>query len=197
MLISQPTFIFPTKSKKHSSFDIIIGVTIGLLGAVCSANVAVLIKKLSNLKTHYSVIGLFGSYCGLPISLIIAIVFHFTGQNKRSQEYKDQSLEWLLFQFSYLFLSSFFVVMTEILMNISLKYDDASKVTIIRSTDLVFIFVLQYIFLDIKPNIFNSLGALLIFIGAILIMIYKIFIDVKHPDSKNLSLIKRILYFKL
>ena len=78
----------------------------------------------------------------------------------------------------------------QILMNIAIQLEDAGKVSLIKSTDLVFVFLLQLIILGIHPNLYSTTGAISIFVGVILIMIYKI-VDNQHEKKlKLLSIVK-------
>ena len=79
---------------------------------------------------------------------------------------------------------------SQILMNLAVQVEDASRVSILKSTDLLFIFLLQYFILGIHSNLSNTLGAILIFLGALLVMIYKI-IDKKHTKALKRRLEKK------
>ncbi len=51
-----------------------------------------------------------------------------------------------------------------------MKYEDASKVAMYRTTDLLFTFLFQYFYLGISSNIFSISGAIFIFFGMMLVI---------------------------
>ncbi|CAF0756711.1 unnamed protein product [Brachionus calyciflorus] len=195
LLISQPTFIknlfklnrnFTSKLNQTSiiytevvditdsnQFYSIFGVTLGLVAAFFSSMVPILLKKLSNKKVHYSVAIIYASYFGLPSSLLISFIIFLSGfENDRFSKIEiSNSILWQLF---YSFVSASSGVLSQILMNLSLKYEQASKTSIIRATDLFFTFFLQYLFLGINSNLLSILGAILIFASAVLVLAFKI-----------------------
>ena len=64
-------------------------------------------------------------------------------------------------------------VLSQIAKVTAYKYEDASKISIIRSTDLFFTYIFQYFFLNISTNVYSGIGALLIILGTLLILVYK------------------------
>jgi hypothetical protein len=96
----------------------------------------------------------------------------------------------------------------QIIFNLSLQYEDASKISIIKTTELFFIFLMQYFFLDIKTDYLNMIGAFLILTSTLIIILYKILDQIEAEkrkfrlknqqdnQSKFIKLIKNILFFK-
>ncbi|CAF0946006.1 unnamed protein product [Brachionus calyciflorus] len=93
-------------------------------------------------------------------------------------------------------LSSFSGLFSQVCMNLAFLYEDVTKVSLVRSTDLLFSFILQYLLLDIHSNLYSVTGALLILTSVTMVMIYKIMDQKyvkKHKDyleSKKLKLNK-------
>ena len=56
-----------------------IGICIALFSGIVFAIIAVLLKKLSTKKVHYSVINLYASFFSLPYSFLIALAIVVTG----------------------------------------------------------------------------------------------------------------------
>lgn len=156
----------------HFSLIYILGIVIALTSAFFSSGVAVLLKKLSNKKVHYSVAIIYASYFGLPFTISLNVISYLTGLEKKNMQLYD-SVEKVSWQIGLALMAALCGVVSQMLMNIALIYEEASKVSIIRTTDLLFIFILQYVLLDIYSNVFSMVGALMIFISGILIMIYK------------------------
>jgi hypothetical protein len=92
----------------------------------------------------------------------------------------------LAVQIAFAIASAICGILSQMLMSLSLEFEDASKMTLFKSSDLFFVFILQYIILGIKTNIYSQIGAALIFLGILTIMIFKIF-D-KRNDKKKLSI---------
>ncbi len=154
-------------------------------------------KKLSNEKVHFSIITIYASYFGIPLTTTISVVMLATGFEKKdfsSILEHSSSFAWQIF---YSLSSAISGLLSQVFYNISMKHEDASKAAIYRSTDFFFTYLFQYIWLDASNNFYSAFGALLIMIGTFLILIHKL-IDKKLSQSneKNKRLWKRILMLK-
>ncbi|OXA59259.1 hypothetical protein Fcan01_06002 [Folsomia candida] len=65
----------------------------------------------------------------------------------------------------------FFVGQT--LLTVALKHEDAGPVGLLRTTEVLFAFVWQFVFLNVVPNIYSILGAVLIMSGVIITLVRK------------------------
>ena len=120
-------------------------------------------------------------------------------------QYKYADLKLHLF---YSILVGMIASCNQIIFNLSLQYEDASKISIIKTTELFFIFLMQYFFLNIKTDYLNMIGAFLILTSTLIIILYKIFDQIEDEkrkfrtknqqdsQSKIIKLIKNILFFK-
>jgi hypothetical protein len=72
-------------------------------------------------------------------------------------------------------LSAWISLFGQILLNISLKYEDATKIAIAKTIDVFFSAVLQYLLLNISMDYLNMLGAGSILLGTSFVLIFKIF----------------------
>ena len=205
MFISQPTFLF---ERSHNSslnlnetnmqngstptlFDIkFLGYSLSMVGALSYTVVSIVLKKLANKKAHLSVVLLYATYYALPVSFVISIVLLVTGIDKRERTILTGSFDELKYEICLAILGGCLSVCSQILMNLAVQAEDASKVSILKSTDLLFIFLLQYVFLGIYTNFYNTLGAFFIFMAALLVMIYKM-IDKKHMKRLKKRLEKK------
>ena len=215
ILVSQPSFL---KKYIYSSFNIsqvylsnstlsevdnfypVMGISFGLMAALFSSMVPLFLKNLSNRKVHFSVSVIYAGYFGLPFSLLLSLVLHLSNlENRNFEDYKSSSV--IIWQLFYSFVSASSGVLSQIMMNISLKYEDASKVALLRSTDLLYTFILQHFFLGIDSNLFSIIGASLIFISTILVLVFKILqkSSKKETDKtiKGGGFIKKIFLFKV
>lgn len=163
----------------------IIGIGLALLSSFAISFQSIILKKLSNNKVHYSISIVYGCYFGLPVSFILSIVLFIINSNSSqlSQQilmYNDNSEDLfeltslLIFQCILSITSALSGIISQILMNLALDHEDASRVSMLRSTELFFTFLLQFILLAIYPNMFKVVGACLICIGTFFILIYKL-----------------------
>ena len=149
-----------------------LGVTIALVAATASSLVSVLIKKLNNKNVHYSVTIVYAAYFGLPVSAFITIVLYATGVERKDWSLVD-TYEKCAHQIAYSLVSALSGTWSQILLNLALKHEEASKVSIMRSTDLFFVFLLQFVFLGILSNLLSTIGALCIFLATMFLIVVK------------------------
>jgi len=159
----------------------------------------IVIKKLNNRNVHFSVVILYACYCGLPFTLAISALTEFTGVNEPRDKALYDTWESLMWQCGYSFTSASCGVLSQIFMNISLKYDEASRISVVRTTDVFFTFILQIFVLGIIANFLSIIGALLILTGTFMVMLYGI-ADKKFnkpkQNNETTSFFKRLIFFK-
>ena len=216
--IAQPSFLFKKisqlKNFNNCSFNLtychglssnedqqlqrIFGIIFGLLTAFFSAFVTVLMKKLTNKKVHFSIVIVYASYVGLPISFLISLVT-FLSDKQIHDMTLVQDLPSILYQIGFAVMAGILGVCSQVLMNFSLKYEDSSKVSIIRATDLFYSFLFQYLILNIKPNLFSIFGACMILFATLLIILFQTFekISLKEKNTAKLPKWKKYLFLKL
>lgn len=164
---------------RHVKLDTIIGVIFGLMSALFTSIVTFYLKKLNMEKVHYSVIIIFASYFGLPITLFTNLALQLSQTNQRRHfEQTDDAL----IQMVYVFLGALGGVTAQITLNHALQREDTSKISIILSSDLFFVFILQYLLLDIVVYLNGILGSMLILAGTSL-LIWNKFIEKSRGKS--------------
>jgi drug/metabolite transporter (DMT)-like permease len=194
ILISKPSFIFgytldmeQNETKKNlcqsltsSIYNAVnrdiyefIGIAFALVGAAGSATIHICIKKLAASKVHYSIISFYGTFLGLPTSLIISSALVLSGKSHKNLKCEITNYP---FDIIYGSIGGLFAVAAHVLLNLSLQYEDTTKVGILRTTDLLFSFILQYLILKIKTDYIEVLGGLSIILGTLVISFYKIFL---------------------
>jgi drug/metabolite transporter (DMT)-like permease len=198
LLITQPKILFLSlQSTKTSNASDILDMTfnvkdytlwgciLALSGALSFAFVNVILKYLAIKKAHLSVVLLYATYYGIPTSVLTCLVMILTGLEER----KDFSIiesQVLKNDFYLAIVAGLISVLSQILINLAIQLEDASKVSIIKSTDLIFTFFFQYICLGIQQNFFSLLGASCIFLSALMLVLYK------RADSKHTKRLKKI-----
>jgi len=207
-LISQPDFLFTkltsnntsllfnsTKTRQSyinnlsSDYIKLSGVILALLASFSYTIVALITKKLANMNAHISVICAFFSYFGLPTTIFISTILVVTGLEKRPRLSfdDDYKLAWDIF---FATVSAIFGFGGQVLMNMAMQIEDANVVSIFDCFGLIYNFLFQYLLLNIVSNYLSALGAMLIFLGAIFVMCYRI-LDKQHEKrSKKLKMIK-------
>lgn len=181
-----------------------VGILLGIISAFCASCVAILVKKLSNSNVHYAINTCYSSYLGLPIALIIALVTYFTG-NRVIDPTSYDTTEKLIWQIFFLIASALCGCLFVSLQVMSNRYEEANKLAIMSTTNLFWSFALQYIILNISPNLLSAIGALLIFIAIIASIVMKI-ADGKNNkkkaklsssgDAQENNCFKKVLFFK-
>lgn len=66
----------------------------------------------------------------------------------------------------------------------SLRFEEATKIGMYRTTDLLLTFLFQYFFLGISSNVYSILGAVCIGVGMIIVISYKM-IDQSNQDARQ------------
>jgi drug/metabolite transporter (DMT)-like permease len=199
ILITKPSFIYEKpcqlskningtiklefqNENKTSSIKSFVGVLLVLVSATGSAFSSIIMKKMTNKSVHFSVTLLYVSYSGVPLSLLISLVLIATGSRNTQTDLNALESFSSLQQIVYSLIASSLGIASQCLYNISLNYEDATRASIYKSTDLFFIFIFQYALLDITPDVLKTFGALLIFLSSLIVMIFKI-LDAKHSTT--------------
>lgn len=207
MLISQPTFLFPDnssvmtnatnlrdKSGGHENhLYVTIGVCFALAAAFGGGSAKVLLKKLCTNKVHFSIATIYASYFGIPISVIISGFLIATGLSHKNF---NQELEHLPFHLCLTVIAGFVGVVGQVFLNLGLKYEDTAKLAIIKTIDVFFAFILQYLFLNISEDFLTIMGALTIISGAFLVLFLKLVEKKLNSKSRENNCCLTALFFK-
>lgn len=204
-LLSQPSFLIPKKSLQlnaTNNFSLqsnhtdnlgessslltttkgILGFGLGIGTALFSSLVTFYVKKLNNKSVHYSVIVLYVALLGMPTTFIMSLSFYLTGNDERHPELTSETTT-LLTQIAFALIGAVSGLLAQILFNVALIYEETSKICIANSTDILFIFIVQYFFLNVSFNILSLIGSVLIISATVLILAYKILFKNISKDS--------------
>ncbi len=185
------TLFYPT-----SKLKCLLLFFLAIFTATLSALVAVCLKKLAENNVHYSIPTIYATYFGIPTSLGISVVALATGITEKDPSLLDDMPSFAL-QVVYSILSGLCGTISQVTLNIALNYEEAGKISIIRSTDILFTYMFQYAWLGISTNVFSGIGAVLIIFGTVMIMVYKI-VDKKTVESETekRGIFLRVLLYK-
>jgi drug/metabolite transporter (DMT)-like permease len=178
------------------------GVTFAIISAFGAGSSRVILKKLCNNKVHFSIATIYASYFGLPLSIMLSVVLTLTGVTHK--EFFEKELKHLPKHLLYTTIAAFIGIFAQVLLNLALKYEDATKLGIVKTVDVFFAFILQYFLLNIKVNMFSIIGVLSILLGAVLLLLFKIIeaklsqMRVKRNIVKNESIFscREIIFYK-
>ena len=176
----------------HERLNTTIGILIALCCALCYSTVEVLLKKLSAEKVEYSIPIIYVTYIGIPVTFIISLEMALAGV---SHQNFSNNLNMIPLQFLYVVVGAVLGIISQTLLNFSLKYEDASKIAIVRTIDVFLTFILQYIFLNISLDTLSLVGASSILSGTFLILSFKFIESRMNGKKENINLFTRFIKF--
>lgn len=187
----------------------LLGIVLVIFESIGRSLSQVILRKLCVKKVHYTITTLCTTFTGIPFSLALSAILIATGYSKIVQNVQTKSHE-LTQQFILLVITGLIGSMNQIVINLALKNEVVSKVSLVKTSELFFILILQSIFLDVHINTLNMIGVFMIFSSTIFILVFKYFdekymID-EHEKSKEalsgnndehrMDFIKQIVFFK-
>jgi drug/metabolite transporter (DMT)-like permease len=93
-------------------------------------------------------------------------------------------MDTLIVQIFYSAVAGVFGTIGIIFLNRALKYEDATKIGILKTSGVLFSFFLQYIFLDISVDFLGLFGAVCVIAGTLSVMAIKL-VEPKISKSSN------------
>jgi drug/metabolite transporter (DMT)-like permease len=182
-----------SKSPLHlnETTKIIIGIILTISAAFFFGLVSILIKKLCNNNVHWSVNTIYASYTGIPVCIIISLIFYFTefSHTDLKSELPDLPLHIL-----YSSCSAIFGILGQVFFNISLTCEDPTKVSIAKTSDVFFSYILQLFILNISVDFLSIIGSISILFGTFIVLSFKI-LENKLKKSPKSSCFKKVLFY--
>lgn len=182
--VSRPEFIFEPRDLANANYlnmtnstsqeydfsshktDAIIGVTLILISSTFLGGTQVILRKLGTFKVHFANTNIYPAFIGLPISTLISLIILISNDKQT-----DDTL--LVSHLKYSIIGGIFGITAICCLSKSLEYEEASRVSIIRLTDVAFAFLFQYLFLNISSDYLDVVGIFLITCGTLFIMVHK------------------------
>ncbi|ODM97265.1 Solute carrier family 35 member G1 [Orchesella cincta] len=141
----------------ESGFDtnMLIGSAFAVGSLFCSALIVIITRKIR--EVHFTVMTLVFGIIGVVQA---GLLIHFLGSYTTTlpTELFDSLLIAGVGGLS--FLGQMSIVL-------ALKFENAGPVALIRSCDVLFGFLFQYIFLDVAPDVFSAAGAVIVLLGVL------------------------------
>lgn len=207
LLVSKPTFIpflnlnqtgnMTDTQNQTNTYRTTLFTTVGISSVLISSLfygvLNLLIKKLCIYECHWSIVANYDSYYGLPATILgIYMLIKFDPFDR------DKRIEWtfLANQLLFSFISAIFSILGQICVTLALLHEDATKVSIVKSFDVVIAFILQLFILNISVDHFSIIGSVLILVGICFVLGFSLF-EKKHKEvweKKNSNCFKFLLF---
>lgn len=171
----------------NNELNIPLGVTLVILSAVLMGTTQVIIKKLCIIKVHYSIVSFYPAALGLPTGLIVSLVLFLTNVSHDAAHPIDP--EKLPYHILYSFVAGTAGTVALIFLNMALDHEDASRIAIVKTTDVMFTFLFQYLILHIKIDALGIVGAVFILTSTFSIIIFKLVDKKLEFDSKLMQVL--------
>ena len=181
------------KLDSDKTFQFLVGIVSVVLAAFLFGTCSIVVKKLCNKNVHWSIITIYPACFGLPLCAVISFILYF---KEFSHKNIKSELPELPYHILYSSISAVFGILGQVFFNISLTCEDATKVSIAKTSDVIFSYILQLIILDIKVDIFSIFGSISILLGTFIVLSFKIIEDTLEKSSKNKSCFKKTILLK-
>jgi drug/metabolite transporter (DMT)-like permease len=207
VFISKPSVFFPVKASPNetstveaeansgSSFGALDKFTVGLMCMIIAAFLfgvlQVVLKSLCNVKVHWSVSTIYIAYFGLPICVASSVLLIYFGFAHRT----FTNFKALQVNVAFSGASAVMAILGQCSLNIALNYEDATKVSILKTIDVFIAFVLQFFILNIRLDVFSVLGSLAILVGTFLVMAFK-GLEASYEKKTKRSAFGKLIMFK-
>lgn len=150
-----------------------IGILSMLIGALLIGITQILVKKLCNSSVDWSVITIYVAYFGLPVTICSTTLFIHLG-HAHSSLTSDQLKNEFPIQLAYAALSAVMANIGVASLNIAFQYEEATKVAILKTVDVLVSFLLQFFMLSIEFDTLSVIGSIAILLGTILVLVFKV-----------------------
>ena len=168
LLVSQPAFIFggPEDDPMHFHYPYrVVGSLLALSGAIMASVAVITVRKLGP-GVHFSLSML---YAGLEGTIVVLIYIGIARLNPIP----------CFHSLPLMFGCSICYFVGQIFRTLALQREKAGTISLIQSSQVIFSFVLQYIFLNEVPNALGGIGAGLIFLSCVVLAVKSIVKAVK------------------
>ncbi len=156
------------------------GIFFALVCATSTSNVYLILKKLTNAKVHWATSIIYVCWAGLPLSIIISILLVYQGSYHKNFDLERDDFPMDIY---YSMLSASFSLGGQILLTLAFFYEDATKLAVLRTTDVFFACLLQYFMLGVVIDYLTIIGSCSILLATFTILSFKIMQD-RYDDYK-------------
>ncbi|XP_071499960.1 solute carrier family 35 member G1-like [Diadema antillarum] len=168
-LVIQPTFVFGGTETSST----ILGPIFALIVAILVGTIFISLRKIGQYRVHPVTLLIVYSLIALLFSSSAATIFD----------------EWVIPRCGrdriLLVLTAVFTFLSQITVTLATRYEKATMVSLIRTSDVLFTFTLEYFFIGTFPNYITMIGAALILGSLIGITLRKWWREKKKLEEKN------------
>ena len=157
VFIAQPSFIFPQSLEETKTDHRPLGIALGTLSAFLKAVVVVCIRKMGA-DVHFSLSLFYFSVFGFVVSAVYALA--------ENNEGLPCSRDLMI-----MILVSVFALLSIIFETMALQVQEASLMTIVMTTQVVFAFLLEFLFLGEHPSVYSIVGASVISFSCLCLLV--------------------------
>lgn len=195
LCVVRPSFLFRQfgqQGQVETSLEFILGIILALFSAISAGSTFVFIKKLTNKKIHFTIIIFYFSFLGFLISSGTSLVLYLTNLTHQNLILTKQ---YVLKDISIGLLAGLISFFGHVCFTLAIARNNANKIAVLRTIDILIAFVLEYLILDVAPHWVTLLGAFLILLSVLVIYVYKFLLNKRKRDtytSNNESNVFRI-----
>lgn len=180
--IIRPSILFgiygQTKSVETSS-RFIVGISLAILSAISAGSTFVFIKKLTQQSIHFVVIIFYYTIVGLGLSLFVSILLYaFVPSSSLAVTTSFTRLpkSLVLNDISLAFLAGAISFVGHVSFTLAIARENANNIAILRTTDILLAFALDYFVSDLVPNPLTLAGGALVLLSVLVIFMHKIYL---------------------
>ncbi len=152
------------KAPIPEALPLALGVAFILVSSLCQSLMHITGRKLLLSKISFSVVSIYPAYFGLPLSIAASVVISY---------YKSTTIVLVPDEIAFMCAGGVLSTVSIIFLSLSLEHVEASRVVVLRTTGVLFVFVFQYLFLGVGVDLTGACGAVLIVLGTLIIMLEK------------------------
>ena len=186
--IIRPSILFgiygQTKSVETSS-RFIIGISLAVLSAISAGSTFVFIKKLTQQSIHFVVIIFYYTIVGLALSLAVSILLYaFAPSFGATTSLTKLPKSLVLNDISLAFLAGAISFVGHVSFTLAIARENANNIAILRTTDILLAFALDYFVSELVPNPLTLAGGALVLLSVLVIFTHKIYLY-RRDRSEN------------
>ena len=179
LLIAKPSFLFFRSTlPKLDEFDLSkmsvgdFGIELAILASIAIGVRDVSMKKLAMLRVHWSLVAIYGSYFGLPTCMAIN-VYAWTHETGAVLTRAQLSNELIALHCVWSLVSSLAGCVSLVTLNMAFAHEEATKVCIIKTSEIFFSALFQFVILGISVDLLSLSGSAAICAAIVIVMSFR------------------------
>ncbi|CAF0863075.1 unnamed protein product [Brachionus calyciflorus] len=191
LCVIRPSLIFrqfgqPKETENSLSF--ILGIILSIVSAITAGSTFVFIKKLTNKNIHFIVLIFYFCLFGFLLSSGVSLTLYLTNITRHNLMYTKQVI---LRDVSIGLLAGLISFIGHVCFSLAIARETANKIAVLRTSDILIAFLLEYLVLNVTPHWITLIGAGLVLLGVILIYVHKFYLN-KRKQNENESTTNKV-----